>query len=1545
MRVSLLDKHRIVNLNLPTEINGNYWIVNSQELNLIAIDAIDGKWVLKSNADVKIYEDDVFFEQVELKNNMKFTIRDLESSIDYELYTFSIFNENSLQMKFMKTDSFKFYLGDSSKEKLTDSFDNWINFNNPNIAYNQIEFNYMNEKMYYQNLNTDIYVYINDIVSDAATLNNGDIIFVEGLKFSIIDNILFIINPSVSVNYDMSKLSPYEQVTLDFTNIDTLVDSNLQLFDKKDYFLRPPRFIEKVENYQCVIDAPPGEFKDESLPAVLTMGPMIVMGMSSTVAGAVAFVNVASGTSTLKDSYPSILTAFCMVTAMVIFPAITKAYNKRSKAKKEAKRQESYSAYLDGKKEELLNEMQKQTRILIDTHLTMANTYDIIKYRRRNLWERLPEHEDFLQLRVGIGSVKPSITLKSPEEHFSMDEDNLKEKIYDLQKQIESLDNVSVTLKLTEHYRTALIGTPEVLYKFVDGLFLQMFAYHSWVNLKTVIFTSDENVSKWDKYKNTPYCFNDEKNFRFFGANNDDINIITSYLEDEFSRRKQAFITNKGTSKYMTNFNIIVDDVEGVRGNSLIDDIIGFDTYLGFNVIYLTDKLNILPNDVCTFVNIDKTSGGIFQNELISNKKTSFTPDFLDFDIREALAIVSNIPIDLNEGKFELPKVLSFLEMFNASNVKQLNSYNKWKTNDPIKSLAVPVGVNQNGDLFKLDLHEKYHGPHGLVAGMTGSGKSEFIITYILSMAVNFHPNEVSFVLIDYKGGGLAGAFENKETGVKLPHLAGTITNLDAGEINRSLSSLQSELKRRQALFNEARDKVGESTIDIYKYQKLFRDGKVEQPIPHLFIICDEFAELKVQQPEFMTQLISTARIGRSLGVHLILATQKPSGVVDDQIWSNSKFRVCLKVQDKADSNEMIKSPEAAMLKDTGRFYLQVGYNELFAMGQSAWCGAPYYESDKRRKKVNNSLDFIDNVANITKSIDNDKGTDLGVLKGEELPNILSYLIDNVPDNELLVKRLWLDRIPSMIYVDKLKNKYKYQKDNFIINPIIGEYDAPIKQKQGLLTLPISKNGNTLLYGTVGSGKDLFVSTLIYSLITNYGVAEINIYGIDFGAETLRMYQNAPQVGGIVFNGDKDKIANLFKLLKDIIEERKRLFVNFNGNYNTFIKNSPNKLPNVVLILNNFEGFNDSFGTTYFDDLVAITRDGVKYGVFVVTTVTGINGMRSKLSQNFGQQLTLQMNDDFDYRSIIGRTSVTPSKINGRGLVSLDNIYEFQTAYVDDESNIITKVKTVSEYLNKLFKNSAIRIPELPKVVTTTFLKQKLGSLKTFPIGIEKESLNIRTLDIKNNPATIISSQVVSNTRSFVASTIAQLKNINNINMMVFDAERLLRDEKVIESVNYYGSSFENVISKYSDLVAEFNSIYEDSDFDASSLDSKTDVLVVFVGMERLKTILGDKFTTLVANNIDLSKKLQKFNYVFVDSVDCFKKMEYDGWYKSVVNSTRGIWIGNGITEQSLFRLNVSPRNLINSLPAGFGYDIVGGNPCLIKYVESYEQDTVYDTL
>ena len=219
----------------------------------------------------------------------------------------------------------------------------------------------------------------------------------------------------------------------------------------------------------------------------------------------------------------------------------------------------------------------------------------------------------------------------------------------------------------------------------------------------------------------------------------------------------------------------------------------------------------------------------------------------------------------------ELVRGLSFFDMPGiAGNITVDAICSKWNSSDTRKSLAAPLGVAVGNKPVVLDLSETMHGPHGLVAGTTGSGKSELLISYILSMAFCYSPEDVNFVIIDFKGGGTASQFFG------LPHLIGTITNLDDNEMVRSLLSIRAERLRREQVFKQA------GVTNINNYTTEFKAGRVKQPMPHLFIIADEFAELKAQQPDFMDELISTSRIGRSLGIHLILATQKPSGVVND---------------------------------------------------------------------------------------------------------------------------------------------------------------------------------------------------------------------------------------------------------------------------------------------------------------------------------------------------------------------------------------------------------------------------------------------------------------------------------------------------------------------------------------------------------------------------------------------------------------------------------------------------------------------------------------
>lgn len=288
----------------------------------------------------------------------------------------------------------------------------------------------------------------------------------------------------------------------------------------------------------------------------------------------------------------------------------------------------------------------------------------------------------------------------------------------------------------------------------------------------------------------------------------------------------------------------------------------------------------------------------------------------------------------------EIPSSITFFDMYGIGKMSELKIEERWKKNRNYESMKALIGFKAGGQPCYLDLHEKYHGPHGLVAGTTGSGKSEILQTYILSLALNFSPDDVGFFIIDYKGGGMGNLFSN------LPHVLGQISNLSGNQIRRAMVSIKSENLRRQRIFNEN----GVNNINLYT--TLYKNGEAKLPIPHLFIVIDEFAELKREEPDFMRELISVAQVGRSLGVHLILATQKPGGTVDDNIWSNARFHLCLRVQDRQDSMDMLHKPDAAYLTNAGRGYLQVGNDEIYEQFQSGWSGAIYDEEDGHEKQV-----------------------------------------------------------------------------------------------------------------------------------------------------------------------------------------------------------------------------------------------------------------------------------------------------------------------------------------------------------------------------------------------------------------------------------------------------------------------------------------------------------------------------------------------------------------------------------------------------------------
>ncbi|MGM9583146.1 MAG: FtsK/SpoIIIE domain-containing protein, partial [Phascolarctobacterium sp.] len=523
------------------------------------------------------------------------------------------------------------------------------------------------------------------------------------------------------------------------------------------------------------------------------------------------------------------------------------------------------------------------------------------------------------------------------------------------------------------------------------------------------------------------------------------------------------------------------------------------------------------------------------------------------------------------------------------------------------KTLAAPIGVMAGGQIFSLDIHEAYHGCHGLVAGTTGSGKSEFLQAFVLSLAINYSPKEIAFVLVDFKGGDMARPFMAKHNAPAMPHLAATISNLSGNILYRAIVSLEAEIKSRQRVFNAAATELGVDKLDINSYHKYYKAGRLAEPLPHLVIIIDEFAQLKTQQPEFLAQLINVAQVGRSLGIHLILATQKPNGIVDPQIMSNSRFKVCLKVAEKQDSMDMINRPDSAMIKNPGRLNLLVGYNEIYETIQSGFSGADYVPLSKFIPDDEITVQLTDNAANPIHSARLNLASEKS--GKTQLEAVVADIVKLGQKKHLKVKPLWLDMLAERITFKELALGEKGYA-----TVTVGMVDYVRTQEQKPLTFDLCATGHVGLYGASGMGKTTFLQTMVYSMVKGYGYTpeELNIYAMDFGGRNLGYLKELPHTGGVVFADESQKVSSLISLLQETIEERKQLLANSNCGTFSEYRGIGNKLPAVLVLIDNYTSFRDK----YMDEserLVEIIASGKTYGIFFVITSSTRNGIHYKV--------------------------------------------------------------------------------------------------------------------------------------------------------------------------------------------------------------------------------------------------------------------------------------------------------------------------------------------
>lgn len=1121
----------------------------------------------------------------------------------------------------------------------------------------------------------------------------------------------------------------------------------------------------------------------------------------------------------------------CSMGIGIVMSIVTYRVDGKEHKKALDKREAEYKAYIASKEQEIKAVRDNELRIRNTIYESLQNSINEVQNYGKRIFEKSDKDVDFLDIYLGMGTVEAAVPVKYTKQDFIDTEDPISLLPAEIESKYHNLENAPIVSRFNSSDGIGIVGSKQMLRSILRNITLDLAIRHFYKEVKMYYMFDESDLEDLQWIRWLRHTHNDEIDIRNFMCDDESRKILLENLYTVLSEREATKKENEAVS-FETYYVVFVLDSTTIRKHPVSKYIEKCNDY-GFTFIFFEEYEEFLPKGCTEIIRLDNEQcGGTLLPSSNGDIQTHFTFNAVSNSLAEAVSLkLGAVTVEEVSLESELTKSISMYQLLNILTVDDLDLKNRWATSQVFNSMAAPLGVKTKNEIVYLDISDKAsaHGPHGLVAGTTGSGKSEILQTYVLSMATLFHPYDVGFVIIDFKGGGMANQFKD------LPHMMGAITNIDGREINRSLLSIKAELVKRQALFAAA------GVNHINDYIRLFKKNEVTQPLPHLIIIVDEFAELKAEFPDFMKELISAARIGRTLGVHLILATQKPAGVVDAQIWSNSKFKLCLKVQTKEDSNEVIKTPLAAEIVEPGRAYFQVGNNEIFELFQSAYSGVKIADDGDDKTHVF-SVYSLNSWGKKTLIYTNKKKN-----ASEDAKNQLQTIVDYVnayckTSNIPQLSGICLPSLPDVIKKNALAEFNKSLSQGIVVP--VGFYDDPERQDQGNYCIDLSES-NTYIIGSAMTGKTTFLQTILLQLMNYYTPADVNVYIIDCGNMALKSFESSNIVGGVAFPAEEDEIVNLFKMLFRIINERKKVLSEKGlGTHKAYIEAGYADMPQVILMIDNLAAFKEYYDNLS-DDFLSLSREGTSLGISIVATAAQTNAMNYKALSNYGTRIALVCNDANEYMNLFDRCRMEPKDTAGRGLCVIDKrILEFQTALCVEGDKEYIRIDNIKKTINDTNANyaelKAPPIPTVPTIVKKSMVSAENPSLyrKPYqvPIGIDFASVQFVNIDLTSIGYFAITGKQKSGKTNFIRNIIETIQdNIfdNLTKAYVFDDSYMsldfCKDYGFVEKYELDESSIENVISSMLEEMRRRASINRENRNNSSSEILREEPLVLMV--------------------------------------------------------------------------------------------------------------------
>ncbi|MEU5596986.1 FtsK/SpoIIIE domain-containing protein [Streptomyces sp. NPDC020298] len=973
---------------------------------------------------------------------------------------------------------------------------------------------------------------------------------------------------------------------------------------------RPPRLRPPERQTKFRLPTPPREYEARPLPWLMALTPLV---------GSVVSVLI------FHRWYYLIMAGLSPIMLFANY-FMDKKHGRKSHAKQVKEYKEQKERIEKDAQDALTAERQDRRGAVPDP----ASVLSLGTGPRTRLWERRRTDRDHLLVRFGTGRLPSEVVLDDPEQD-------------DHRRQVTwYIEDAPVALSLRSLGVIGMAGPGDSARALGRWAVAQTAALHSPMDVQFYVLSENSAQDSWDWVRWLPHAKpggGQDANV-LIGTDAETVGARIGELTQILDARKKAAENNRGQGTSFSEPDIVVvwDGSRRLRSLPGVVRLLREGPAVSVYAVCLDAEERFLPGECQAFVvaepkareydtgarqHVPQQASGGFPSfhqawqtadpqveqaqqtqelrlrveEAGAERRKDVRPDFVSaaWCLRLARALSPLRDISGETEDSALPGASRLLDVLQLEPPTGDAIVARWRMGGQ-STLAV-IGESYDGS-FGIDMRRD--GPHGLIAGTTGSGKSELLQTIVASLAVANTPENMTFVLVDYKGGS---AFKDC---VKLPHTVGMVTDLDAHLVERALESLGAELKRREHILAAADAK------DIEDYQDLVRRNPSHAPVPRLLIVIDEFASMVRDLPDFVTGLVNIAQRGRSLGIHLLLATQRPSGVVSPEIRANTNLRIALRVTDGGESSDVIDSPEAGHISKStpGRAYVRLGHASLVPF-QSGRVGG-------RRPGAADPAALAPWVGELT-------WEDLGraalakpkseAREDEEITD-LKVLVDAVRDANRALgipaqHSPWLPALSETLLLDEIETPAAAVAagPGKLPPAPYGVEDLPADQARRPVVVDFSTFGHLMIGGAPRSGRSQVLRTIAGSLARTHSCADVHLYGIDCGNGALNALTRLPHCGAVVGRNQTERVIRLVNRLKGELSRRQDLLAEkgyADIGEQRAAADEAERLPHVVVLLDRWEGWVPTLGEidhgSLTDELTTMMREGASVGIHLVLT-------------------------------------------------------------------------------------------------------------------------------------------------------------------------------------------------------------------------------------------------------------------------------------------------------------------------------------------------------